>query len=48
MDLDELKNDYVKIQMAFEEDMNLSIRKKGVAILDQAGIFIQRLFLKPI
>lgn len=30
MDLDELKNDYVKIQMAFEEDMNLSIRKKAL------------------
>ncbi|WP_353854876.1 ABC transporter ATP-binding protein [Bacillus sp. Bos-x628] len=39
MDLDQLKNDYVKIQMAFEEDMNLNIRKKGIAVLEQAGIF---------
>ncbi|QRF31387.1 ATP-binding cassette domain-containing protein [Bacillus safensis] len=46
MDLDELKNDYVKIQMAFEEDMNLSIRKNGVAILDQAGVFYTALVLK--
>lgn len=39
MEQDELKEDYVKIQAAFEEDVNLEIRKQGIAILDATGVF---------
>lgn len=35
-----------KSKWYFEEDMNLSIRKNGVAILDQAGVFYTALVLK--
>ncbi|MGE6628792.1 ATP-binding cassette domain-containing protein [Bacillus sp. NPDC077027] len=46
MDLDELKGEYIKIQMAFEEDMNMRIREKGIAVLDHAGIFYTVLISK--
>lgn len=39
MDQDELKGDYVKIQVAFEKDVNLEIREQGIPILDSTGVF---------
>ncbi|NPC93809.1 ABC transporter ATP-binding protein [Bacillus sp. WMMC1349] len=39
MDLDELKSEFIKIQMAFEEDINLKIREKEIPVLDQTGVF---------
>lgn len=39
MDLDELKGDFIKIQMAFEEDVNLKIREREIPVLDHTGVF---------
>lgn len=39
MDLDELKEEYIKIQMAFDTDVNLAIREQNIPMLDQAGVF---------
>ena len=39
MDLDDMKEEYMKIQMAFEEDVNLMIREQNIPILDHAGVF---------
>lgn len=39
MDLDELKEEYIKIQMAFDIDVNLAIREQNIPMLDQAGVF---------
>ncbi|MFN2747553.1 MULTISPECIES: ABC transporter ATP-binding protein [Bacillus] len=40
MDLDDLKGDFIKIQMAFEEeDVDLKIREREIPVLDHAGVF---------
>jgi acetoin utilization transport system ATP-binding protein len=39
MDIDELKEEYIKIQMAFDTDVNLAIREQNIPMLDQAGVF---------
>ncbi len=36
MDLDDMKEEYMKIQMAFEEDVALKIREQNIPILDHA------------
>lgn len=46
MDLDELKADYTKLQVVFEEDVNLKIREQGISILDKAGVFYTLLLKK--
>ncbi|MDA1477695.1 ATP-binding cassette domain-containing protein [Bacillus changyiensis] len=46
MDLDELKSEFIKIQMAFEEDINLKIREKEIPVLDQTGVFYTVLLSK--
>lgn len=46
MDLDELKADYTKLQVVFEDDVNLQIREKGISILDKAGVFYTLLLRK--
>ncbi|KAA0546694.1 ABC transporter ATP-binding protein [Bacillus sp. BGMRC 2118] len=38
-DLDELKEQFVKVQLVFEEDVALAIREKGIPILDYSGVF---------
>lgn len=39
MDLDDLKEDFMKIQMVFEEDVNLKIREREIPVLDHSGVF---------
>ncbi|MEH6973749.1 ABC transporter ATP-binding protein [Bacillus sp. JJ675] len=39
MDLDDLKEDFIKIQMAFEEDVNVKIREREIPVLDHTGVF---------
>ncbi|MFC0274940.1 ABC transporter ATP-binding protein [Metabacillus herbersteinensis] len=39
MDMDALKEDYVKIQVAFEADVTLKIRERGISILESTGVF---------
>ncbi|KAA6481637.1 ABC transporter ATP-binding protein [Bacillus swezeyi] len=39
MDLDDMKGDFIKIQMAFEEDVHLNIRKRKIPVLDHTGVF---------
>ncbi|MBD1380211.1 ABC transporter ATP-binding protein [Metabacillus arenae] len=39
MDIEAIKEDFVKVQVALEEDMKLKIRGKGIPILDQVGVF---------
>lgn len=34
-----MKEDYIKVQLAFEEDVDLKIREKGIPILDSSGVF---------
>ncbi|MED4800389.1 ABC transporter ATP-binding protein [Bacillus atrophaeus] len=46
MDLDELKEEYIKIQIAYESDVNLAIREQNIPLLDQAGVFYTVLILK--
>ncbi|MCG8396559.1 ABC transporter ATP-binding protein [Bacillus atrophaeus] len=46
MDLDELKEEYIKIQIAYESDVNLAIREQSIPLLDQAGVFYTVLILK--
>ncbi|MFD1735555.1 ABC transporter ATP-binding protein [Bacillus salitolerans] len=45
-DLDELKEQYVKIQAVFDDDISLKIREKKIPILDHAGIFYTLLLPK--
>ncbi|MCM3372655.1 ABC transporter ATP-binding protein [Bacillus velezensis] len=46
MDLDDMKEEYMKIQMAFEEDVALKIREQNIPILDHAGVFYTVLIQK--
>jgi ABC-2 type transport system ATP-binding protein len=46
MDLDELKEQYVKIQTVFDEDISPKIREKKIPILDHSGIFYTLIFDK--
>ena len=46
MDLDDMKEEYMKIQMAFEEDVALKIREQTIPILDHAGVFYTVLIQK--
>lgn len=46
MDLDELKSDYTKLQVVFEDDVHLRIREQGISILDKAGVFYTLLLRK--
>ncbi|KKI88845.1 antibiotic ABC transporter ATP-binding protein [Bacillus sp. SA1-12] len=39
INVEELKEDYVKVQLAFEEDVQLKIREKGIPILESSGVF---------
>jgi acetoin utilization transport system ATP-binding protein len=39
LDVEGLKEDYAKIQLAFEEDVHLKIREKGIPILEVSGVF---------
>ncbi|KAA6448521.1 ABC transporter ATP-binding protein [Bacillus swezeyi] len=39
MDLDDMKGDFIKIQMAFEEDVHLKIRERKIPVLDHTGVF---------
>lgn len=39
MDMDSLKEDYIKIQAVFEEDVHLKIRERKISILDYSGVF---------
>jgi acetoin utilization transport system ATP-binding protein len=39
LDVEDLKEDYIKVQLAFEEDVDLKIREKGIPILDSSGVF---------
>ncbi|MBM6617579.1 ABC transporter ATP-binding protein [Bacillus suaedaesalsae] len=38
-DLDELKEQFVKVQLVFDEDVSLIIREKSIPILDYSGVF---------
>lgn len=38
-DLDELKEQFVKVQLVFDEDVSMKIREKGIPILDYSGVF---------
>ncbi|MTH54488.1 ATP-binding cassette domain-containing protein [Bacillus mangrovi] len=38
-DMEEVKENYHKVQLAFEEDIQLRIREKGLPILDHTGVF---------
>lgn len=39
INVEDLKEDYVKVQLAFEEDVHLKIREKEIPILDSSGVF---------
>ncbi|MBO1513164.1 ABC transporter ATP-binding protein [Metabacillus bambusae] len=39
LDVEGLKEDYAKVQLAFEEDLHLKIREKGIPILEVSGVF---------
>jgi acetoin utilization transport system ATP-binding protein len=39
LDVEGLKEDYAKIQLAFEEGVHLKIREKGIPILEVSGVF---------
>lgn len=38
-DLDELKEQFVKVQLVFDEDVSMKIREKSIPILDYSGVF---------
>ena len=46
MDLESLREDFVKIQAVFENDLHLKIREMGVPILEHSGIFYTMLLEK--
>jgi acetoin utilization transport system ATP-binding protein len=39
MDMDSVKEDYMKVQAVFEEDVHLKIRERNISILDFTGVF---------
>jgi acetoin utilization transport system ATP-binding protein len=39
LNVDDLKENYVKVQLAFEEDVQLKIREKEIPILESSGVF---------
>ncbi|KZZ85778.1 ABC transporter ATP-binding protein [Bacillus sp. SJS] len=39
VDMEDVKGDYLKVQLAFENDHHLQIREKGIPILDHTGVF---------
>jgi acetoin utilization transport system ATP-binding protein len=39
LEVEGLKEDYAKVQLAFEEDFHLKIREKGIPILEVSGVF---------
>ncbi|AZB44044.1 ABC transporter ATP-binding protein [Bacillus sp. FJAT-42376] len=58
VDMEDVKEDYLKVQLAFEQDHHLEIREKGLPVLDHTGVFYtvllekkneeQRLWLKSL
>lgn len=39
LDVEGLKQEYVKVQLAFEQDIHLEMRKQGIPILESSGVF---------
>ncbi|MBS2970120.1 ABC transporter ATP-binding protein [Metabacillus sp. KIGAM252] len=39
VDMEDVKEDYLKVQLAFENDRHLQIRERGLPILDHTGVF---------
>lgn len=39
LDVEKLKENYMKVQLAFDEDVQLKIREKGISILEASGVF---------
>ncbi|MCM3596639.1 ABC transporter ATP-binding protein [Metabacillus idriensis] len=39
MEMDAVKEDYMKIQAVFDEDVHLKIRERNISILDYTGVF---------
>ncbi|WP_044747123.1 ABC transporter ATP-binding protein [Bacillus alveayuensis] len=46
MDVDEMNKEFVKIQVAYEDDVSLRIREKEITILEHAGVFYTILLKK--
>ncbi|HZH59774.1 MAG TPA: ABC transporter ATP-binding protein [Metabacillus sp.] len=39
LNVEDLKQEYVKVQLAFEQDIHLEMRKQGIPILESSGVF---------
>lgn len=39
LNVDDLKENYVKLQLAFDQDFLLEMRKKGIPVLESTGVF---------
>lgn len=39
IEVEDLKDDYVKVQLAYDNDVELKIRKRGIPILESTGVF---------
>ncbi|MGD6816962.1 ABC transporter ATP-binding protein [Metabacillus sp. 84] len=39
VDMEDIKGDYLKLQLAFEHDRHLQIRERGLPVLDHTGVF---------